>query len=89
MNAAPDIAGLRRWARARSSGTVVSIFDGEAQGLEIEMGRWYTMCEDHSVTCPHDLLRVARSFASAPEEWCQGCASIVLARAALGEAGRK
>jgi hypothetical protein len=40
-------------------------------------GRWVTFCEAHGTFVHHTSWRTARSFLSAPEEWCDGCKEVV------------
>lgn len=69
-------AGVRSASFARSTGTLVVVYDGEEQGMDTEAGRWQTVCEDHAYIASHDTLAIARSFASAPEEFCEPCQAI-------------
>jgi len=71
--AAIGLAGLTDTRRARSTGTTVSLYDGEPAGLDTEGGRYQTLCEDHSTVVAHTTLRAARSWLPAPEEWCDAC----------------
>lgn len=51
----PDYAGLRYYAKARTTGTHVGIYDGEEAGMDTDGGRWQTVCEEHgSVISPRD-----------------------------------
>lgn len=68
-----DDTGLRRITRARSTGTHVAIYDGVAAGMDTCGGRWQTVCIEHGGVCSHDTLELARSWASAPEQWCPTC----------------
>jgi hypothetical protein len=45
--------------------------DGDA-----DAGRWVTVCRTHGGVCNHSTLALARSFAAAPEEWCEECREI-------------
>jgi hypothetical protein len=71
-----DAAGLRQLTRARGTGTLVGLYDGEEAGLDTGGGRWQTVCEEpghERQICSHMTLRLALSFASCPEEWCEVC----------------
>lgn len=73
-------AGCRSLRRARSTGTVVGIYDGYASGManrdEVAAGldsRWATVCERHSWIVTHETLALARFHATTPEAWCDEC----------------
>lgn len=66
-------AGYRASTRARSTGTVVVVVDGRAQGLDTEGGRWSTICDDHDWIVAHETLKQAVGFMRHPEEWCEPC----------------
>lgn len=42
-----------------------------------EGGRWVTLCEKHGEFVQHETRGTARSFLSAPVEWCDGCRTAV------------
>jgi hypothetical protein len=65
----PDYAGLRYYARARTTGTHVGVYDGE----EADGGRWQTVCEEHGSVISHETLELARQHAPHPEEWREFC----------------
>lgn len=69
----PNHAGLRYWARARSTGTHVGIYDGIAAGMDTDAGRWQTVCHEHGWIISHETLALARRHAPCPEEWCEVC----------------
>lgn len=73
----PDYAGLRDWRKARSSRTHIGVYDGIEAGMDTFAGRWQTMCEEHGNIISHETLALARSHASVPEDWCEGCRDIV------------
>ena len=72
-----DFAGCRRLRRARSTGTIVGLYDGFRAGMANEddeyAQRWALCCESHSFVSEFDSLAGARSLASAPEQWCEVC----------------
>lgn len=79
---AMTFAGIRQASFARSSGTLISVVEAEAQGFDPEDGgRWMTICEDHGSNVQHDTLAAARSWASCPEGWCEECQPLAAARA--------
>jgi len=46
----------------------------EVYGSEIEDGgKWRLVCEKHSQICQFTNKRVAQSFKSTPEQWCEIC----------------
>lgn len=73
MAAKPNYAGLRRWSKARNTGTIVAIYDGIAADMDVTVGRWQTVCEDHGTIISHKTLALANSHASVPQDWCEGC----------------
>ena len=73
---------IREEAVARSTGATVQLLDLTAPGSEFEPEldrdgnvecRWANVCVDHGFIVTHRTLEAARSFRSAPEEWCDGC----------------
>lgn len=72
----PNWAGLREHRRSRTTGTMVSLYDGEAAGLDTTAGRWQTVCEDHSAIISHHTLDLAYANMTEVAEWCDvpgGC----------------
>ena len=74
--------GYRAHSKARSTGTLVTLVDAYEAGYETPIPgaphsqqppRWYTVCEDHDSCVGHDTQSVARSWLSAPEQWCELC----------------
>lgn len=72
--------------KARSTGTQVTVctaedagagFDGETEGL-----RWYTVCDTHGYCVGHETKKLALSWASSPEGWCEECQKLVKGRSA-------
>ena len=68
---------LRQTTKARSTGTEVEVYDTDdpLSVFDPEGGRWVTICE-HGSLVNHETLATARSFASAPEVWCEECRSL-------------
>lgn len=66
-------AGCVQLRRARSTGTVVGVYDAGPAGLDPEGGRWNTVCDEHGFVCSHETLATARAFAASPEDWCEPC----------------
>lgn len=67
-----------RTTRARSTGTLVTVCESDPG--EIEEGLpWMTICEEHGGCVCHETLAVARSWASAPEGWCEDCTPLTTA----------
>jgi hypothetical protein len=65
---------LRQHRTARSSGVAVELYDTAQPENVFDPGggRWVTICE-HGSLVNHEHLDTARSFASAPEVWCDEC----------------
>ena len=70
---ASDRAGCRVLRRARSTGTLVGLYDAEPAGFDSDGGRWATVCETHGYLVYHETRTVAESHLSHPEEWCAVC----------------
>lgn len=67
--------GLVARSRARSTSTLVSLYDGLAAGLDTDGGTnpWTTMCEDHRGLVTHATRKLAQSWMPLPRVWCEGC----------------
>lgn len=67
--------GVRSASVARSTGTLVLVVSGSEHGVDTSDGTqpWSTICDDHGGICSHETLSAARSWASAPEQWCPTC----------------
>jgi len=68
-----DLAGLRVYRKARTTGTHVSLYDGPEAGLDYNYGRWNTVCEEHGCIIQHKTYAIALSHLSYPNEWCEEC----------------
>lgn len=66
-------AGLRKVAVARQNGALITVWDGEAQGMDTDGGRWQTVCEGHGTIISHDTLALALSHSADPLGWCEEC----------------
>lgn len=66
-------AGVRQATVNRVTGTLVVVYDGEAQGFDTDGGRWQTVCEDHGLILSHDTLALAKAHAAEVEYWCGVC----------------
>lgn len=68
-------AGLRVsfWNADRE--TWVSAYDGEAEGLDVDGGRWQVVCERHGNIVSVETLAVARDDAKYgdPIDFCEEC----------------
>jgi hypothetical protein len=73
-NEARRVRALRQRTTARSTGTAVEIYDTThpENVFDPDGGRWVTICQ-HGSLVNHPTLATARSFASAPEVWCEAC----------------
>lgn len=69
----PNYAGLRAWRKNRETGNFVAVYDGEAQGMDTEGGRWQTVCDPHGTILNHETLKVAISWVSEAADWCEAC----------------
>lgn len=66
-------AGLVQSRIARETGKRVSIYDGEAAGLDTSGGRWQTVCEEHGWIVAHEYRKLAELHAPNPLGWCDVC----------------
>lgn len=75
-------AGALQSRRCRSTGTVVTLYVNEAQGLDDCDGtcRYSAVCEDHGGVVAVETVYAGRSAAAHPEGWCEDCRAIVDAR---------
>lgn len=73
---ARTFAGYRQAHFAQTTGTLVVVVDGEAAGLDVEGGRWSTVCDDHGTVIAHDTLALAKSHAADPAGWCEECQEV-------------
>lgn len=81
--------GYRAHTRARSTGTLVVLVDGFAQGLETPgtgAPRWFTVCDEHGGCVGHYTIASARSHLAHPEAWCETCSGAEAEAAARQEA---
>jgi hypothetical protein len=75
-----EAAGLRQVRRSRQTGTLISVYDGEAALMDTDGGRWQTVCEDHSMICSHPTLALALDHAGYPQGWCEDCEAAMSAK---------
>lgn len=70
---------VRETRTARSTGVTMMLYDTSAPEnvFDTDGGRWVTYCTEHHALCNHDTLELARRFMSAPEEFCEGCTTIL------------
>jgi hypothetical protein len=66
------LAGCVQQRKARSTGTLVGVYDAVAQGIETEYP-WVCVCEAHGNCVCFDSLRLAKFQAVCPEGWCEDC----------------
>ena len=75
--------------KVRSTGGRVSVGLADDFGLDSDGGamKWYTVCDSHGSCLGHTSRRLAVSWGSAPEEWCEFCAgSLVWCEACANDA---
>lgn len=73
--------GIKARRRARITGTIVSVYDSKAQGLEDDVGcEWSVVCEDHSTIVCFSTLRAAIDCMPAPHSFCDGCRALLAAK---------
>lgn len=67
-------AGCIQMRRARSTGTMVGVYDSLQAGMETDpSAAWMTVCEEHSSCVGHRTRKLALSHAAEPEGWCEDC----------------
>lgn len=59
--------------RARSTGAEIQTCSAESAGMVPDDGAWVNVCWTHGGIVHHETLALARSWASCPEQWCEGC----------------
>jgi hypothetical protein len=75
------VPGLVQSRKARTTGTVVGVYDSLAQGIESDPDLpWSTVCEDHGSVVSHHALRDALSWAAHSDGWCDDCRDALRAR---------
>lgn len=73
MTALPNYAGIREYHRSRQTGTMIGVYDGIAAEMDVEAGRWQTVCEEHGTILSHATRRIASDHSRVPLEWCEEC----------------
>jgi hypothetical protein len=70
--------GVIQVTRARSTGTLVLVVDGDKFGVDTDDGRqpFSTICDDHGGCIMHATKSLALSWAAAPHMWCPTCESL-------------
>lgn len=69
-----NFAGARLSRKARTTKTIVTLYDGLQSGDDVSDGyRWQTVCEPHACIIAHNTFEKAASHLSHPEEWCEVC----------------
>ena len=68
-----DLAGCVQQQRARSTGSLVGVYNNAQADMCQEAGPWSTVCEKHNTIAGHPALSLAREMAGCPEEWCDTC----------------
>ncbi len=71
-----DAAGLRRIYHGygvRLSRYLTGLYDGTEAGMDVEGGRWQTVCERHHHVISHRTRELAESHLCYPETWCETC----------------
>jgi hypothetical protein len=70
-----QLDGLRRVfvGKGKDRNLLASVYDGEAQDMDTEAGRWQTVCERHSTIISHDTLELANHHLTDVRSWCEGC----------------
>lgn len=68
-----NYAGLISYHKSRQTGTIIEVYDGELQGLDISSGRYYTICKEHGTCICHRTQTLALSHSRDPLGWCEQC----------------
>lgn len=60
--------------RRRATGTIVTIYLAEQQGIDPDDGGLYlVVCEEHGCCIQHETRAGARTLAVEPDGWCEDC----------------
>jgi hypothetical protein len=55
------------------TGKFVCLYDGAAQGLDTDAGKYTLLCTCHGLTLSHNNRAQAAQMARNPTEWCEEC----------------
>jgi hypothetical protein len=72
LDNASSIAGYRHASFAKSTDTLVVLVNSAEQGIDHELP-WTLICEEHNAIMQFETRAQARSWMSAPEQWCEDC----------------
>lgn len=84
--AALGYVGLLQMRRARSTGTMVGVYNRDGMGTGEDELKYTTVCEDHGTLVGHPSLALAKSHAPCPEGWCDECREIIRSKGREGGA---
>lgn len=70
-----SLPGMIRRVVSSTTGTTVTLWDGELQGMDMDAGRWQTVCEGHGHIVSHRTLELAKAHLGNVTGWCEGCAN--------------
>ena len=65
-------AGYRAASSNRETQTLIILVSSEEQGIEDELP-WTLVCDEHGQISQFETQSEARSFMSAPLDWCEIC----------------
>lgn len=65
--------GLISARKARQTGRIIEVCDGELAGLDTTDGKWYTICTEHGTCICHKTRKLAIWHSSDPLGWCKEC----------------
>lgn len=69
----PNEAGIRYQSRSRSSGTLITIYLANEQGIDVGDQKYAVVCRDHGSILGVSTLAEAHSWLAMPAEWCDAC----------------
>jgi hypothetical protein len=67
-----EYAGFRAYSRNPINLAEYVLYDGIAQALDTDSGRWQTVCETHGTICSHETLALAKKHLQWGD-WCEAC----------------
>ena len=70
---AHGFAGCVQKTKNRKTGHMVGVYNAEQAGFDQDGGPWAVICEKHDFLVNFTTLKMARSWASSPDVFCDVC----------------
>ena len=72
------IAGVKFQTTQRETGTLVTVYDADVQGMDPDAGKYAVICEDHGYLVNVDTLKIAIDAARHPGwNFCDDCQELL------------